>query len=166
MDREDSGGTASQSHSLPLAARTLVSTPGLPVKVFPLVQSLFLGKKLTCSLLSPDYCEHDPGADWMKGTGVVFVYCLCTFVRKLMLMYTCLCMQGFHYVCGSTTMCVYAFANAHTCWCSLHVQMFCMVSCVAKRRYIIVSCQGDIARELELLTHMDITVCQVTAWTI
>jgi len=41
-----------------------------------------------------------------------------------------------------------------------------MVSFVAKRRYIIVSCQGDIARELELLTHMDITVCQVTAWTI
>ncbi|TNN81863.1 hypothetical protein EYF80_007992 [Liparis tanakae] len=34
-----------ESHSLPLAVRTLVSTPGLPVKVFPLVQSLFLGKK-------------------------------------------------------------------------------------------------------------------------
>ncbi len=60
-------------------------------------------------------------------------------------------------------MCVYLLMHAHV---AVHVQMLCMTSCVTKRRYIIVSCQGDIARELELLTHMDITVCQVTAWTI
>lgn len=47
-----------------------------------------------------------------------------------------------------------------------HVQTLCMTTCVNKRRYIIVSCQGDFARELDLLTHMDITLCQVTAWTI
>lgn len=59
--------------------------------------------------------------------------------------------------------CEYLLMHAHV---AAHVQMLCMTSCVTKRRYIIVSCQGDIAGELELLTHMDITVCQVTAWTI
>lgn len=92
MDREDSGGTASQSHSLPLAARTLVSTPGLPVKVFPLVQSLFLGKKTHISLLSPDCSEQDLVADGLKGTRCVFLYCLGVVVHKLM--YTCLYMCG------------------------------------------------------------------------
>lgn len=53
MDREDSGATASQSHSFPSAARTLVSTPGLPVKVFPPVLVSLPGqKKLTRSLQS------------------------------------------------------------------------------------------------------------------
>lgn len=54
----------------------------------------------------------------------------------------------------------------------MHVEMFpecaftkSVISRAAKSRYFIVSCQGDVARELELLTHMDITVCQETART-
>lgn len=84
--------------------------------------------------------------------------CICTQIDVHMLMHV-----WAHYACESTTTCVYPLMHAHV---AMHVQMLCMTSCVTKRRYIIVSCQGDIARELELLTHMDITVCQVTAWTI
>lgn len=39
------------------------------------------------------------------------------------------------------------------------------VSCVAKGKFIIVSCQGDTVREAELLTLKDASVCGVTAWT-
>lgn len=67
------------------------------------------------------------------------------------------------YVCAKLCVCVCVTA-ARTCSCSLSNDVH--VSCVTKRRYIIVSCQGNLARELDLLTNMDITVCQVTAWTI
>lgn len=94
----------------------------------------------------------------------MFLYCLCAFLHNLMLMYTCLCMcGGIMHVYAQPHVCVCLLMRAHV---AVHVQMVCMTTCVTKRRYIIVSCQGDIARELELLTHMDITVCQVTAWTI
>lgn len=55
-------------------------------------------------------------------------------------------------------------ADAHIL--SVPVQIVCVISRAIRRRCIIVSCQGDIARELELLTHMDITACQEIAWTI
>lgn len=58
--------------------------------------------------------------------------------------------------------CVNLLMHAHGA-----AQMLCMTSCVTKMRYMIVCCQGDIAGELELLTHgHTVTVCQVTAWTI
>ncbi len=86
--------------------------------------------------------------------------CICTQINVdvHMLMHA-----SAHYAYVSAAVCVCALMHAHV---AVHVKMLCMTSCVANRRYIIVSCQGDIARELELLTHMDVTVCQVTAWTI
>lgn len=68
-----------------------------------------------------------------------------------------------HIIHTTACACVHLLMHAHV---AVHVQILYMASCVTKRRYIIVSCQGDIAGELELLTHMDVTVCQVTAWTI
>lgn len=56
--------------------------------------------------------------------------------------------------------------HTHTHIPSVPQHILCVISCAIKRRCIIVSCQGDIARELELLTHMDITACQEIAWTI
>lgn len=86
MDREDSGATASQSHSFPLAARTLVSTPGLPVKVFPPVQVSLPGQK-THTQPAVD-TEQDLLADWMEeggggGTGYVcaLFMCICTEIN-------------------------------------------------------------------------------------
>lgn len=64
MDREDSGGTASQSHSFPLAAQTLVSTPGLPVKVLPQVQVSLPGQKT--HMKSAHCSKQDLTADWTK----------------------------------------------------------------------------------------------------
>lgn len=60
-------------------------------------------------------------------------------------MYTCLHVWA-HYagVRTATCVCVYLLMHAHV---ATHVKMLCMTSCVTKRRYIIVSCQGDIARE-------------------
>lgn len=123
MDREDSGGTASQSHSFPLAARTLVSTPGLPVKVFPWPRSLFLGKKLTRSLLSTLYTGQDLVADWMKGTEDVFVHFFFFYVylytqinvvtHMLMHAYACvgtLCLDEHLHMCACVNLLMHANA--------------------------------------------------------
>lgn len=65
----------------------------------------------------------------------------------------CMCKQNHVCVCKCVHMLALSASVEH-------------VPRVTETRYIIVSCQGNIARELALLTHMDIRVCQVTAWTI
>lgn len=77
------------------------------------------------------------------------MHCLCGFADKFMLMPACLCTCGHIIACVSTAPCV------NKCICSYahvaaHVHMFCL----ATKRWIIVSCQGDNAGEVELLTHM------------
>lgn len=67
-----------------------------------------------------------------------------------------------HYACVSTAPCVNKCICSHA-HVAAHVHMVCLTR---KRRYIILSCQGDIAGEVEILTHMSVSVCQVTAWTI
>lgn len=67
-----------------------------------------------------------------------------------------------HCACVSAAPCV----NMRICLCAhvaANVHMFCLTM---KRRYIIVSCLGDIAGEVELLKHMSPSACQGTDWTI
>lgn len=158
MDREDSGGTASQSHFFPLAAQTLVSTPGLPVKVLPQVQVSLPGQKLTCSLLTAPHRIRLLIGRKRTGTHALFI-CICRHIN----VDACMFMHVWAYsACVSTAPCVKIIicSNAHV---AANVHMFCQT---AKWRYIIVSCQGDIAGEVELQTHVSLSACQGTAWTI